>query len=110
MRIARAHSMHFIVLAILISFLRVSLHHSLMERNLIGVLMIDHFLFFLQAPDREECARSPKPFSRAQGACGRKAPSSVKGLWLLRSFALRALVWLPPILYSYNESDIPALG
>lgn len=80
MRIARAHSMHFIVLAILISFLRVSLHHSLMERNLIGVHMIDHFLFFLQAPDREECARSPKPFSRAQGACGRKAPSSVKGL------------------------------
>lgn len=61
LRIAQTHSMHFNVLAILISFLCVSLYHGLMERNLIGVLIIDHFLFFLQTPDREECAllRSP---------------------------------------------------
>lgn len=46
--------MHFNVLAILISFLCVAPHHGLLKVSLTGVLRMDHFLSFLQTPDREE--------------------------------------------------------
>lgn len=72
LRMAQAHSMPFNVLAILISFLCVSLHHGLMERNLTGVLMIDHFLFFLLAPDREERALLCSPSHKPRGTVDEK--------------------------------------
>lgn len=74
---------------------------------LIGVLLLDHFLSSLQEPDGEEGALSQAGGLWREGTHRyKRTPGMPLGFC---SFAL-ALVWLLPILSSYEESNVPALG